>query len=94
MGFVAPRLVRRLTARRVISVGAVANVLAFGGIALFHDETWHISALMVLQGLGIGCVVSSLAGVVLALGAAAPDRRRQRHERQHPADRRARSARR
>ncbi|MFC3952675.1 MFS transporter [Aeromicrobium fastidiosum] len=66
MGFVAPRLVRRLTARRVISIGAAANVLAFSGVALLHDESWHISALMVLQGIGIGCVVSSLAGVVLA----------------------------
>ncbi|MBD8608554.1 MFS transporter [Aeromicrobium sp. CFBP 8757] len=66
MGFVAPRLVRRLTARRVISIGAAANALAFGGIALFHDELWHISSLMVLQGIGIGCIVSSMAGVVLA----------------------------
>lgn len=66
MGFVAPRLVRRLSARRVISVGAVANALAFGGVAMFHGETWHISAWMLLQGLGIGCVVSSLAGVVLS----------------------------
>lgn len=66
MGFVAPRLVQSLTARRVISIGAAANVLAFAGIALLHDESWHISAFMVLQGLGIGCVVSSLAGVVLA----------------------------
>ncbi len=66
MGFVAPRLVRRLSARRVISIGAAANALAFGGIALFHGETWHISVLMVLQGIGIGCIVSSMAGVVLA----------------------------
>lgn len=66
MGFVAPRLVRRLTARRVISAGAVANALAFGGIALAHDQTWHLGAWMVLQGIGIGCIVSSLAGVVLA----------------------------
>ena len=66
MGFVAPRLVRRFTARRVISVGAAANALAFGGVALFHDESWHVSVLMVLQGIGLGCIVSSLAGVVLA----------------------------
>ncbi len=65
MGFVAPRLVRRASARRVISVGVAANALAFGGIALFHEETWQISGWMLLQGLGIGCVVSSLAGVVL-----------------------------
>jgi EmrB/QacA subfamily drug resistance transporter len=66
MGFVAPRLVRRFTARRVISVGAAANALAFAGVALFHDESWHVSVLMVLQGVGLGCIVSSLAGVVLA----------------------------
>jgi EmrB/QacA subfamily drug resistance transporter len=66
MGFVAPRLVRRLTARIVICAGAISNVLAFGGIALFHDETWHVSSFMVLQGFGIGCVVSSVAGVVLS----------------------------
>jgi MFS family permease len=66
MGFVAPRLVRRVTARRVISLGAASNALAFGGIALFHEQTWQLSAWMVLQGIGIGCVVSSLAGVVLA----------------------------
>jgi EmrB/QacA subfamily drug resistance transporter len=66
MGFVAPRLVRRLSARSVICAGAIANVLAFGGVALFHDETWQLCLMMVLQGLGIGCVVSSLAGVVLA----------------------------
>jgi MFS family permease len=66
MGFVAPRLVRRVTARRVISLGAASNAVAFGGIALFHEQTWQLSAWMVLQGVGIGCVVSSLAGVVLA----------------------------
>lgn len=66
MGFVAPRLVRRVSARRVISVGAFVNMVAFGGIALFHEETWQISGWMLLQGLGIGCVVSSLAGVVLS----------------------------
>ncbi|MCL3817247.1 MFS transporter [Aeromicrobium wangtongii] len=66
MGFVAPRLVRRLTARVVICAGAISNVLAFGGIALFHDHTWQLCLLMALQGLGIGCVVSSVAGVVLS----------------------------
>jgi EmrB/QacA subfamily drug resistance transporter len=65
-GFVAPRLVRRFTARRVISVGAAASVVAFGGVAVFHGEAWHVSLLMVLQGIGVGCIVSSLAGVVLA----------------------------
>ncbi|MFC5676821.1 MFS transporter [Aeromicrobium endophyticum] len=65
-GFVAPRLVRRFTARRVISVGAAASVVAFGGVAMFHGESWHVSLLMVLQGVGVGCIVSSLAGVVLA----------------------------
>ena len=66
MGFVAPRLVRRYSARAVICVGSVANCLAFGGVALFHGQTWQISSFMVLQGLGLGCVVSSLAGVVLS----------------------------
>lgn len=66
MGFIAPRLVRRFTARRVISGGALANTIALGGIALVHDETWQISSWMLLQGLGIGCVVSSVAGVVLS----------------------------
>jgi MFS family permease len=66
LGFIAPRLVRRLTARVVISAGSVAIALAFAGVALFHDETWQISWLMVLQGLGNGLVVSSLAGVVLS----------------------------
>ena len=66
MGFVAPRLVRRVTARKVICVGAIANVFAFGGIALVHGEAWHISGWMVLQGLGVGCIVSSVAGVVLS----------------------------
>ena len=66
MGFIAPRLVRRVSARAVISVGAVANMVAFGGVALVHEETWQISCWMLLQGLGIGCVVSSLAGVVLS----------------------------
>lgn len=66
IGFVAPRLVRRVSARRVICAGAVANALAFSGVALFHQETWQISALMVVQGIGIGFVVSSLAGVVLS----------------------------
>lgn len=65
MGFVAPRLVRAFTARRVICFGAFVNSLAFGGVALMHGETWHISLLMVLQGLGLGCIVSSIAGVVL-----------------------------
>jgi MFS family permease len=65
MGFVAPRLVRRITARRVICAGAIANIFAFGGIALVHGETWHISGWMVLQGIGVGCIVSSVAGVVL-----------------------------
>lgn len=66
MGFIAPRLVRNMSARRVVSAGVTANALAFGGIALFHEETWHISGWMLLQGFGIGCVVSSLAGVVLS----------------------------
>ncbi|MET0930753.1 MAG: MFS transporter [Aeromicrobium sp.] len=65
MGFVAPRLVRRVTARWVIFTGVVANASALSGIALFHGETWHISAFMVLQGFGLGCVVSTVAGVVL-----------------------------
>ncbi|MCW2840833.1 MAG: transporter [Aeromicrobium sp.] len=66
MGFVAPRLVRRLSARRVICAGALANVVAFAGVALFHEHTWQLSSLMVLQGFGNGCVVSSVAGVVLS----------------------------
>jgi MFS family permease len=66
MGFVAPLLVRRWSARRVICAGALSNVLAFGGVALFHEQTWQLSGLMVLQGLGVGCVMSSLAGVVLS----------------------------
>lgn len=66
MGFVAPRLVRRLTARTVVCAGVVANLFAFGGIALMHEETWQISCWMLLQGLGVGLVVSSLAGVVLS----------------------------
>lgn len=65
MGFIAPRLVKVASARRVVSVGVAANALAFGGIALVHHESWQISGWMLLQGLGIGCVVSSLAGVVL-----------------------------
>jgi len=66
MGFVAPRLVRRLTARRVICLGMIANAVAFGAIALFHEQTWQISTWMVAQGFGLGCVVSTLAGVVLS----------------------------
>ncbi len=66
MGFVAPRLVRRITARRVILIGLCANVLAFALIATLHDERWQISLWMLVQGVGIGCVVSSLAGVVLS----------------------------
>ncbi|NRQ49143.1 MFS transporter [Aeromicrobium stalagmiti] len=65
MGFVAPRLVRRFSARAVICVGAVSNTLAFTLVALLHEETWQISLWMLLQGIGVGCVVSSLAGVVL-----------------------------
>ncbi|WP_456695194.1 MFS transporter [Aeromicrobium sp. P5_D10] len=66
MGFVAPRLARSFSARGVICAGLVANVFAFGGVALFHDETWQLAAWMVLQGVGVGCVVSTLAGVVLS----------------------------
>jgi MFS family permease len=66
MGFLAPRLVHRLTARWVVAAGLLASTVAFVGVALSHDDRWHISAWMALQGLGIGLVVSSLAGVVLA----------------------------
>lgn len=66
MGFIAPRLVRRASARRLISVGAFMNMTAFTGIAMVHGETWQISGWMFLQGLGVGCVVSSLANVVLS----------------------------
>lgn len=66
MGFVAPRLVRRVSARRVICIGMIANAVAFTGVALFHDETWHLVAWMALQGVGVGFVVPSVAGVVLS----------------------------
>ena len=56
---------RRFSARLVVCVGASANALAYAGIALVHGETWQIAAWMVVQGIGNGCVVSSLAGVVL-----------------------------
>jgi len=66
MGFIAPRMVRRWSARWVIFIGAVANAASFAGIALVHEETWQIASWMVLHGLGLGCVVSSVAGVVLS----------------------------
>ncbi|WP_199906883.1 MFS transporter [Aeromicrobium chenweiae] len=65
MGFVAPRMVRRFSVQRVICVGLVLNALAYGAVALFHDEKWQVATWMFFQGIGIGCVVSSLAGVVL-----------------------------
>lgn len=66
MGFIAPRLVRRTSARRIIGTGVALNALAFGGVALLHEETWQISGWMLVQGLGVGCVMSSLAGLVLS----------------------------
>ncbi|MRJ99900.1 MFS transporter [Aeromicrobium sp. S22] len=65
MGFVAPRMVRRFSARRVIFVGLVSNAVAYGAVALFHDQVWQVATWMFLQGVGSGCVVSSLAVVVL-----------------------------
>ena len=64
-GWIAPRLVRRFSAKAVVCAGALANALSYAGIALVHGETWQIGSWMVLQGIGNGCVVSSLAAVVL-----------------------------
>ncbi|RHW26223.1 MFS transporter [Nocardioides immobilis] len=65
MGWIAPRLVRRFSARSVICVGAASNAFAYAAVGLFHGELWQVGLWMVVQGIGNGCVVSSLAGVVL-----------------------------
>lgn len=64
-GWIAPHLVRRFSAKAVICAGAGANALSYAALGLCHGETWQIGLWMALQGVGNGCVVSSLAGVVL-----------------------------
>ncbi|WP_344007012.1 MFS transporter [Nocardioides lentus] len=66
IGFVTARLVRGLGARTVVTTGALLTGVAFGLIALWHDQAWQIYAWTTLQGIGSGLVFSSLAGVVIA----------------------------
>ncbi|MCH1865820.1 MFS transporter [Nocardioides sp. CFH 31398] len=66
VGFLTARLVRGLGARVVVTGGALMTAVAFGLLALLHDQAWQIYAWTTLQGLGSGLVFSSLAGVVIA----------------------------
>ncbi|MEU9888928.1 MFS transporter [Sphaerisporangium sp. NPDC051011] len=63
--FTAP-LVTRFGVRPVVLTGTVVLGLAYLGIALWHDTTWHLVVTTAAQGTGSGLVFSSLAGVIIA----------------------------
>ncbi|MDT9594343.1 MFS transporter [Nocardioides zeae] len=66
IGFATAPLVKRLGARVVVVAGTLMTAVAFGSIAVWHDQVWQIVAATTLQGLGNGLVFGSLAGVVIA----------------------------
>ena len=88
VGFTTATLIRWVGARAVITTGLLLTGAAFVCVGLFHDQTWQLYAATTVQGVGSGLVFSSLAGVVVALGARRADRGGERHERQHPHHRR------
>jgi hypothetical protein len=62
----ASRLYRTFSARTLLVVGAGFSCLSFLGVAFRHNDQWGIVGWCVLQGVGNGLILSTLASVVVA----------------------------
>ena len=83
-GAASGRLSARFSAKAVLVSGSLISVPAFLVMAFAHDEIWEVLVAMVLMGAGFGLAFSAMSNIIVARRADEPDRRRERHERQHP----------
>jgi MFS family permease len=80
MLFVSPlagRMTNRFGARLPLVLGSLATALAFGFLALAHDDPWEFYVGAALLGVGIGLAFASLANLIVAGALPLPPKARQ-----------------
>ena len=77
----------RLQGRRHHRLGRLAPASYFM-LAFAHTQPWEIYLVSTLLGVGLGLAFSAMSNLIVQAVPASPDRRGQRHERQHPHHRR------
>ena len=60
------RLYRAFSDRSLLAAGAALSCASFVGIAFWHDDRWGIVGWCVLQGVGNGLILSTVASVVVS----------------------------
>lgn len=60
------RLYQRFSSRALLVAGGLASGASFAGLAVWNGERWQVITWCVLQGIGNGLILSTVAAVVMA----------------------------
>ena len=88
VGMFAGRLTRALGGKVLVIAGCLIGCVAMAILAFAHTYEWEIYLSSAIMGVGFGLAFSAMSALVVAAVPRLADRRRERHEREHPHDRR------